>query len=373
MSSIFSIKNRLAKLGIAALCFGYFATYVPFSMMTKMATKGLFEGMNGIGLTGLEIQPAAIFGGLIAMYAFIFWKGWWKYATQWNFFGLSLPRPRWFTLISGICTSGQIITTILAYTFSGVSIVFAMLLMRGGVLVMAPVVDLVARKRKRKIYWPSWVAAGLSLAALLVTFSSKTGTAMTIICAVDIALYLFGYFFRLFIMSNFAKSNDENEKIGFFTEEQTIAMPFLMVAMLLIAVFGIGDGRETVAGQFWYGFTGILSSGYFWHIAVMGVFSSGTGLFGTLIFLDKRENTFTVPANRASSIVAGVIATYALAIFWGERYPSTDQLVGVSLILVAIFFLAYRSIVEKRRKRQVASFQVPKKSVISMTPVAEAE
>ena len=29
----------LASLGIAVLCFGYFAAYIPYSMMTKMITK----------------------------------------------------------------------------------------------------------------------------------------------------------------------------------------------------------------------------------------------------------------------------------------------------------------------------------------------
>ena len=52
-------KQKLAALGIAALCFGYFASYVPFSLMTKMATKGLFEGMGGVGFTGFQIQPVA--------------------------------------------------------------------------------------------------------------------------------------------------------------------------------------------------------------------------------------------------------------------------------------------------------------------------
>lgn len=372
MSLFSNINKKLAGFGIAALCFGYFASYVPFSMMTKMITRGLFKGMDGVGFTGFEIQPVAIFAGLVAMYLFITVKGWWKYATQWELFGVSLPRPRWFTFLSGVCTSGQIITTIMAYTFGGVSIVFAMLLMRGGVLAMAPVVDLLVKKRKRKIYWPSWIAALLSLGALLVAFAGKAGTAMTLVCAIDIALYLFGYFFRLYIMSNFAKSNDDDEKIGYFTEEQTIAMPFLLLVMFLIGLTGIADGRATISGQLWYGFTDFLSAGYFWHVAIMGVFSSGTGLFGTMIYLDKRENTFTVPANRSSSIIAGVIATYALAIFYGQRFPSTHQLIGVALILTAIFFLAYRSVVEKRQKKRskAVATEVPN---LRMQPVVEVE
>jgi len=344
-----SIIRKLSGLGIALLCFGYFASYVPYSMMTKMITRGLFHGMNGTGFAGMEIQPVAVMSGLVAMYIFITAKGWWKYATQWKLFGLSLPRTRWYTFLSGLCTSGQIITTTLAYTFNGISIVFAMLLMKGGVLVMAPIVDSLVTRRKRKIYWPSWVAAILSLGALFVAFAGKAGTAMTIVCAIDVAMYLFGYFFRLFIMSSYAKGNDISEKLGYFAEEQLVAMPMLLLVLFLISLGGMHGARDTVASQLWWGFVGLPFTPYFIHVAFLGIFSTGTGLFGTMIYLDKRENTFTVPANRSSSIIAGVIATYALAIFYGQHSPDANQITGVSLILGAIFFLAYRSVVEKRQ------------------------
>lgn len=347
--------GKFAGLGIFALCFGYFAAYVPYSMMTKMATKGLFAGMDGMKFTGVEIQPLAVFAGLVAMYIFIFIKGWWKHATQWNFLGLSLPRTRWFTFISGVFTSTQIITTTLAYTFDGISIVFAMLLMRGGVLILAPIIDKVVKKRKRKIYWPSWVASALSFAAVFTAFFGNSGTAMTVVCAVDIAIYLLGYFFRLFFMSSYAKSDDTAEKIRYFAEEQLIAMPALLLACLVIALGGIGAGRETVAGQMWWGFVGLPLTPYAIHVALLGIFSTGTGLFGTMIYLDKRENTFTVPANRSSSVIAGLVATYALGSFYGQRYPDKYELLGAVLILGAIFFLAYRAMIEKRQKAGVAA------------------
>jgi len=360
MSNENTFGRKLAGVGIAVFCFGYFASYVPYSMMTKMITRGLFQGMDGVGFTGFEIQPMAMVMCFVAMLTFVTAMGWWKYATQWKLFGVSLPRPRWFTFLSGLCTSGQIITTTLAYTFGGISIVFAMLLMRGGVLLMAPVLDMVVKKRKRKIYWPSWVAAGLSFGALIAAFSGKAGTAMTTVCAIDIGIYLAGYFFRLFFMSSYAKSNDTNEKLRFFAEEQVIAVPFLLLVLFVVGLFGMNDGRATVPGQIWYGFVGLPLTGYLLHTLLIGFFSQGTGIFGTLIYLDKRENTFTVPANRSSSIVAGVIATYALAIFFGQKYPSTHQLIGVALILAAIVFLAYRSIVEKKQKAAAA---IPVKTV----------
>lgn len=350
MSFINNIKSKLAVFGIAVFCFGYFATYVPYSMMTKMVTRGLFPGMDGKGFTGFQIQPVAVFASALSMFLFLTIAGWWKYATHSKVLGLSIPRPQWFTFISGICTGGVIITTTLAYTFEGISIVFAMLLMRGGVLVMAPIIDLIAVKRKRKIHWPSWFAAMLSIGALVAAFMGKSSTAMKLTAGIDISLYLTSYFFRFFIMSNFAKSPDIAEKKRYFTEEQLTANVTLVTGLIVIGIIGSQMNANSIPGMVWYGFSQLPFSGYFWHVFILGVFSYGTGLFGSLIFLDRREHTFTAPANRVSSIFSGVIATYLLAILYNQRYPDVYQMIGVGLIVGAIFFLACHSFVEKKHK-----------------------
>lgn len=344
------LKEKLAALGIFAFCLGYFASYIPYSGLTKIVSKGLLPGMGGQGVSGFEIQPVAVFGTFVAMFAYITFAGWWKYATHSKVFGISFPRPQWFTLISGLCTGGIIITTTLAYTFSGISIVFAMLLMRGGVLILAPIVDIIAKKRKRKIYWPSLVAALLSLAAVFTALSGKDSYNLTVVAIVDISLYLGCYFFRFWFMSNKAKSHDTDEMKRYFVEEQMIANPGLLIALLLVGIAGSFMAPETVPGKIWSGFTTFpFQSGLVIPVLLIGIFSYGTGLFGSLIFLDKREHTFCVPANRCSSVVAGVVATYLLAVFFGQKYPPKSELTGVVIILGAIIFLSYRSIIEKRR------------------------
>ncbi|MDO8643561.1 MAG: hypothetical protein Q7S00_01160 [bacterium] len=334
---------RFTSLGIFALCFGYFLFYIPFSMMTKMITRGLFDGMNGVGIEGFELQPMVIVISTVCMLTFITAAGWWKYMTHSSVLGISLPRPQWFTFISGICMGGQIITTVLAYTFQGVSIVFVMLLMRGGVLIMAPVVDLIAR-RKRKIYWPSWVAACLSLMAVLIAFAEQAGTAMTVVATVDVGLYLLGYFFRLLFMSNRAKTEDPIEKRRFFAEEQVTANIVLLLTLLVVGLIGSRMDPQSIPGMIWSGFSTVPFLGYFPQIIIIGVSSYAVGLLGSLIYLDQRENTFTVPANRASSVLAGLVATSLLAFFFGRRFPGPFQLIAVGLVIGAIFFLYYRSI-----------------------------
>lgn len=366
------VHQTLLALGIAALCFGYFASYIPYSMMTKMITSGLFEGMNGKKFTGFEILPAVGTATFIAMYLYLSLSGWWRYSTHSTILGVSIPRPRWITFISGLCTAGVIITTTLAYSFEGVSIVFAMLLMRGGTLVIAPIVDLIALKRKRKIYWPSWIAAGLSLAALFVTFSGKGGTTLTTLAVVNIVCYLLSYFLRFFFMSNWAKSTDADEKKRFFTEEQMVANPAFWALIMITGLIGSQMESATIPGQVWQGMTTFLHSGYVWAAFLIGIFSYGTGLFGTLVFLDRRENTFTVPASRVSSVLAGVVATYLLAIFYGSKYPPASELTGLALIIAAILFLAYHSIVEKKKRAKYDPKTLEKEAAASHVPVLQA-
>lgn len=345
------LRKRLAVFGIAVFCFGYFASYIPFSMMTKMLTKGLFEGQNGQGFSGFEIQPMVVLATVPCIFIYIGLAGWWKYGRQKKILGRSILWPRRVTLVSGTCTAGIIATTLIAYSFKGVSIVFAMLLMRGGVLAMAPMIDLIAVKRKRKIYWPSWVAAGLSFAALIISFQGDSGLAMTLVASVNIGLYLMSYFLRLYIMSNNAKSTDVDEKKGYFTEEQIVANVVLLIIVTIACLVGSQTDPMSITGQLWRGVTVFPTLGFNWITLLIGIFSFGTGLFGGLIFLDHRENTFTVPANRVSSVLAGVVATYLLAILYNQRYPDAAELWGTALIITSIIFLAYRTVHEKKRLR----------------------
>lgn len=324
-----------------------------------MATKGLFDGMADTeyakGIANWSIQPIMALATFIAMFSFISVAGWWKYARKRTFCGISLPWPHWFTLISGICTAAQILTTTLAYTYKE-SIIFAMLLMRGGVLVMAPIVDGIitshVTKAKRKITWSAVVALILSLAALTVAFAEKASATITIACLVDVTIYLFVYFFRFVFMARYAKTETvtegKNVNKMFFVEEQFVANPTLLFGLLLFGVIGIFTGPKSVPGEVWTGFTVIPFSGYFWPLFAAGAFSYGNGLFGTLIYLDPRAHTFCVPANRISSIFAGVVSTawmyYAFQEIAKEKGISAvtqGEWIGVVLVTLAMIFLAF--------------------------------
>jgi drug/metabolite transporter (DMT)-like permease len=334
--------SSIGEYAIWGFAFGYFACYVPYSALTKALSDGLLRGMSR-GISGFELLPSTAMASLLGMFLFLTAMRWWKFAGHRELFGVRVPMPGIWTFASGLCTAAIIATTTLAYTFSGVSIVFMMLLMRGGVLVTAPLVDFVSR---RKVRWFSWIALALSLGALLVAFFGKTQSSlsMTLIAGIDVAIYLTSYFIRLRFMSRLAKSDDPNATKRFFVEEQMTATPAVVAVLAVVALIGKGD----MMGEIRNGFTTFFLGDRVPEAIVIGLFSQGTGIFGGLILLDKRENSFCVPVNRASSILAGVCASYALYLFVGKSPPGSLELAGAGLVVLAIVVLSLPSLLGKR-------------------------
>ena len=311
--------------------FGYFAAYLPYSAITKALTSGFFDGVPKT--TGLMVLPVAALTSTVGMLVTITALRWWPYAGRRKLGPISVPFPGIWTFFSGLATSAIIVTTTLAYTFHGVSIPFIMLLMRGGVLLLAPVVDFLSG---RKVSWFSWIALVLSMLALLDALTQNKGFAMPLLCVFDIALYLLGYFIRLRFMSRLAKSEDKAVRLRYFVEEQMVATPAAVFMLGILALVGTGPLAEIRMG-----FTSMWTSPALPWVIALGMLSQGTGVFGGLVLLDARENTFSVPLNRASSILAGVGAGFALSTFFPKlaHAPHAFELVGAGLLVFAIVVL----------------------------------
>ncbi len=306
---------------------GYFLCYAPYSALTKVVSK-----TTG----GSELLPITTLASLVGMIAFFGATGWWRHASQRTLLGRRVPVPGVWTGLSGIATAAIIATTTLAYTFDGVSIVLMMLLMRGGVLVLAPVVDAAS---KRAVRPSSWIALGLSLAALVVAGLGGSSRELTLVAALDVLVYLAGYFVRLRFMSRLAKSEDRSASVRYFVEEQMVATPAIVTFLVVLALVGHGETMLAVRR----GFTDIWTSDALLPGIVIGLLSQGTGVFGALILLDGRENAFCVPVNRASSVLAGVLATIVLAALELGRAAPRSELAGAILVLGAIAVLALPS------------------------------
>ncbi len=323
---------------IAWSAFGYFACYAPYTALTKALTKGLLPGQTA-PMSGPEVLASSVLASLFGGLTFLAITGWWRYASRRRIAGIDVPMPRPWTLLSGACTTAVVLTTTLAYTIPSVSIVFMMLLMRGGVLVLAPIVDAISG---RKVMPWSWISLALSITALFVGLSGDAGFSLPGLAILDVCIYLTAYFIRLRIMSRFAKTPDPKETLRYFAEEQIVAVPVAALLLSLVAAFDGGD----VGTQLRQGFLHPTLAP-----AIVGLLSLGTGVFGALVLLDRRENSFTVPLNRCSSVLAGLVSTVALYFGFGLKAPPLPEWLGAALIVAAIGALSWPSLSAALRPR----------------------
>lgn len=325
-------EKRKFGLGIWGLGFGFFVFYTPYSALTKAMSSGLLSA-DKKPVYGPAILPVSVMATVVTMLIIITVAGWWKYAGRREFFGLRVPFPNRWTFLSGLCIATIIGTTTLAFSFSGISIVLVLVLLRGGTLIIGPIVDLSLRRRVR---WFSWTAMVVSLLALFVALADVSNYKLTLFAILNIVAYVMAYFFRLRIMTRLAKTDDKDITLRYFVEEQIVATPMLLVALAMLAAIGTGD----IQMGFRHGFTTFLSSDVVFPAMLVGVSYAALCVCTTLIFLDRRENTFCVPMHCSSSMLSGLAASWALTILYDQASPSAAQLASAGLITVALFFLS---------------------------------
>jgi len=322
----------LANQGVIWLLgLGYFLFYIPYASLTKATTNGLIPGVDAVA--GVEILPISALATLIVLYGLVSIGGWWRLTGSRRIGRLDIPLPRKATVVSGIATAVIIGTTTMAFSFDGVSIVFSLILMRGGVLLIGRITDAV---RNRRVPWTSMAGMVLTLTALFVLFSENGGTAMTIPAAINLGLYLSGYTVRFQIIDRLTKTEDQTKRVRYFVEELMVAGPALVLILALLAVMVPGTIGEGLRG----GFTEVWTSAALIPALLIGVGYGCLYVFGTMIYLDAREYTFCVPINRAASLLSGVVATYILYELVDYAPVSPHQLAGAALLLSAIGVLA---------------------------------
>lgn len=324
--------QRKHNLQIWVLGLGFYLFYTPYSGLTKALSAGLLPLTHG-PVRGPVLLPVSAIATVVGMLGFITMRGWWKYAGHREFFGVSVPFPRRLTFLSGICMATIMGTTTLAFTFGGLSIVLVLVLLRGGTLVIAPMVDRIVGRRVR---WFSWAAMFTSLVAVSVVLSDGANYKLTIAAILDVTAYLVAYFFKLQFMSRLAKSDERSATLRYFVEEQMVASPLLVLALVVMAGIGAGD----IMMSFRIGLTTFLMSPAAIFAALVGLFYAGLCVCTTLIFLDRRENTFCMPMHCGSSMLSGFTASAILAYFFQQNSPSAAQTISACFIVVALGFLS---------------------------------
>ena len=314
------------------LAFWYFATYVPYAVLVRWLASVPYPTL-GRPLTGLEILPATtILSGLFTL-LYAWTSGWWRSAHRSRLLGICIVHPTRWTLLSGVGTAMLLFTVPLSFTFQGVSIPFMQLLMRGDVLVIAPLVDLLAGRR---VHWYSWIALALVAAGLILTIGARGGLHLPPLALVTVALYTVGYFVRLAVMTKIGKTGDPNTTKGYFVEEKLVAIPVAVLTLALLSALGLG----AQGNQLSFGFVAVWTSNQLPTIIALSLLLVLISVFSILILMDARENTFCVPIERSASILAGTAAAYVLGEMSIGKPPTPAELAGAALLIAAITLLS---------------------------------
>ncbi|HEY5724247.1 MAG TPA: hypothetical protein VIT45_18200 [Allosphingosinicella sp.] len=323
---------KLSRVPLEAIVLLYLISYLPNVIITKLVTSLDHERL-GRPLTGLETLPASLIVSLVSTYAFIWLSGWHRDAHGVTIAGQRIPVPTRYTLLSGIGTALVLFTVPLSFTFVGVSIPFIQLLMRGDILVIAPIVDLMFG---RKVQWWSWTALAMVLAALVITLADRGGLDLPPLALLTVILYTIGYFIRLAVMTKVSKTGDPASVRRYFVEEKIFALPLSIAILAAISASGIGSQ----SGQLEWGFIGVWSDPVIWPLIGIGLTLTIISIFAIVILLDARENAYCVPLERAASLVAGIGGALLLAWIWGLPHPRTAELIGAGILIAAIMLLS---------------------------------
>jgi protein-tyrosine-phosphatase len=327
------IRTRWHGLGMLSLGAAYFAFYAPYSALANTLARGLLPGIDRPG-SGLELLPAAALGTIAGVALFLALTGWWRHARRFLMPGRGVLLASFFhALIIGATT--------LNYSFEGISILFVLLLMRGGVLVLSPLVDTL---RRHYVAPASWVALALSLSAVAVALADVDNYSLSLGAVLSLSAYFAGYIGRFQIMATEAKSQGMEANRRYFVEEQMLSAPILLAGLAVGAALGPGAGGEMLRR----GFTSFLGTEGALAAFLVGLLYAGLSAAGSLIYVDPREYTYCVPVNRGASLLSGVVASYGLAFLLSLRPPSPLQLTAAGLVLGALAVLARPDWVEGR-------------------------
>lgn len=359
------------------LCLGYFSFYVLTGIFAKMFTGGYPYRMPEMAY----LFNNTLGGSAIAL-AVVFALGWVKLKSnrlvKWGPF--TVPSEAAYIIPSGICTAIVIPTTTLMYTLP-ISVMVAMVIMRGSIIVISRLIDAVQIQQgilKKRVYgeenWAVFFALlavatnvvllpvvsylegrgieasrwlGLKPGALEGSFDFLRSSQAMII----MAFYITAYTIRIYIMNYFKNTRAKGVPLdnkGFLAVEQ-IAASLTMMAIVALFFFGapvlgwtakpIEEFRTAVAQP---------NLGAFLTGLPYGILA----FFSVFIFMFKgRTATFAGLVNRLTSLLAGTAATLLMFFIFKAKFPSIQDWVSVGFILVAVYFL---SRAEKRRMTELA-------------------
>jgi hypothetical protein len=228
---------------LVEFCAGYFFLYTITGITVKY-----FMGSPDSGFPGMnDIQYLAyntLGGNLLALGIVLAFK-WYKLQSNKyvNLIGFKVPSELTYIIPSGICTAVVIPTTTLMYTLP-ISVMVAMVIMRGSIIVISRLIDAVQIKQgilKKRVYWEENAAvvfAVFAVAENLLKVNPGSFDFLGSPAAITIlSSYIIAYSIRLYIMNYYKNTRAQGVKQdnkGFFAIEQIAATITLAVIAIIL-------------------------------------------------------------------------------------------------------------------------------------------
>jgi len=334
---------------LAQLCGAYFAFYV----VTGVSVKWFLAS----GMPDMTFLVYSTAGGTALCLVVALARGWWRLETAGTVrvLGASVPRELAYILPSGVCTAVVIPTTTLMYSLP-ISVMVAMVIMRGSVIVISRAVDAIQIRQgilKRRVYREEDVAVLFALGAVAVhlVFGGGGFDFIRSVAALTIlGSYVVAYSLRIYIMNYYKNTRGagvRQDNKGFFALEQIAAS--VTLAIVAAVVFAAPWEAPQLA-DFRAAF---VEPPPRWSLAFLaGTAFGAVAFFSVFIFMFQgRTATFAGLVNRLTSLVAGTGATLLSALLFGGRWPKQEDWLSLGFILVAVAFLTRA---ERRRAAELA-------------------
>jgi hypothetical protein len=342
-----SVPNTMRAPPLPALCAGYFSFYV----LTGVSVK-YFQGDKSLGYPGLQEGTFLVYstlGGSALCLAICLLLGWFRLGSgqRIRVLGVSVPAEIAALGPSGLCAAVIIPATTLLYSLP-ISVMVAMVMMRGSIIIVSRAVDsvlILQGLRKATVRWEENVAVVFALGALAIPLMESAELKLSGAALAIFLCYVGAYAVRLYLMNRF-KLASAGVVLGdsrfYFAGEQAVATVVLLVAAGLVSRGALAGPTGDAMRLAWEAPALVWP----WALAAGGLYGM-VAFFSVFIFLQPgRSATFSGLVNRLTSLVAGTVATVCSHFWLGGKAPAVSDWTALAFIGVAVAFLA----VAERRK-----------------------
>ncbi len=344
---------------LVRLCLGYFLLYTVTGVLAKFFTGGPTPRLTELAY----LFNNTLGGSAIALTVVLLFR-WTKLKSQQyiTIGAWKVPVEALYIIPSGICTAVIIPGTTLMYTMKGVSVMVAMVIMRGCIIIVSRLVDALQIRQgilTKKVYAEENWAVAFALLALGTHllfvpvvhiidrfgypaskfFNLPTGNSgFDLFHGVVLVMYVLAYSVRIYIMNYFKNTRGPGaqDNKSFFAIEQ-IAANLTMVVLVWLTL-SIASAQELPTKHL-SDFIGAVHRPS--PMAILSGLPYGVlAFFSVFIFMFQgRTATFVGVVNRLISLLAGVAATLLTALWLSGKMPSIQDWTSVGFMLVAVYFL----------------------------------